>query len=230
MIKDINNKQERKERKVKTFFYLLAGIIVGLFLVYIIASVFFSNVSIWFNSFDSFQYGPLTFAKDDGQGSELYHATYMFTTDDNRRFRYNMYLIKDPRKNNVPVEGDLIFGGEKEIFFSLDTSAMLNCSGILRDVSLLPTFFLNNIFSVEHGFADKDEAKASNLTYISCASLPNKNVVSIEPGPQTKIVREGRCYRVIVSDCQLLDAAEKFQVQAVTDTLKNRGTLERGVY
>ncbi|MDP3881789.1 MAG: hypothetical protein Q8Q31_02830 [Nanoarchaeota archaeon] len=225
-----NSKEEKKERKVRNLFYLIAGMIVGLLIVYIIASVFFSNVSNWFGSFDTFQHGPLTFTKDGQQGTTLYHAAYLFTGKDGRKFRYNMYLINDPRKNKVPVEGDLIFGGEKKIFVSLNTSNMLNCSGILRDVSLIPTFFLNNLFEMEHGFSDFEEAKASNLTYLTCESQPNDNVISIEPGTRTKIVREGNCYRVKVANCELLEAAEKFQVQAVTDTVKNRGTLEGGLY
>lgn len=228
--KSKSTKEESKDRKARNIFYLIGGMIVGLFIVYVVASAFFSNVSNWFGSFNTFQYGPLTFSKDTQQGTELYHSAYLFTGQDGRKYRYNFYLINDPRKNNVPVEGDLVFGGEKEIYFSLNTSQMLNCSGILRDVSLIPTFFLNNIFEVEHGFSDFEEAKAGNLTYLTCESKPNNKVISIEPGPKTKIVREGNCYRVQVANCELLDAAEKFQVQAVIDTVKNRGTLEGGLY
>ena len=222
--------EERKERRIRSFFYLIAGMIVGLLIVYIIATVFFSNFSNWFGSFNTFQQGPPTFTKDEQQGTGLYHASYIFTSENGRKFRYNMYLINDPRKNKVPVEGDLIFEGEKKIYVSLNTTNMLNCSGILRDVSLIPSFFLNNLFEVEHGFADAEDAQTNNLTYLTCESKPDSKVVSIEPGKTTKIVREGNCYRVKVANCKLLDAAEKFQVRAVTDTVRNRGTLEGGLY
>ncbi len=221
--------EDLKEKKVKSGFYLIAGIIVGLIVVYVVASLIFGNINSWVSSFDTFQYGPLTFTKDSQQGSPLYHAAYLFT-DHNRNFRYNLYLIEDPRKNTVPVEGDLVFDGSRKVYFSLNTSSLLNCSGILRDVSLLPNFLLNNVFEVEHGFADKNEAQANNLSYLTCESLPNQKVISIEPGNQTRIVREGNCYRVEVANCDLLSAAEKFEVQAITDTVKYKGTLANGLY
>ncbi|MEK6893163.1 MAG: hypothetical protein AABX07_03075 [Nanoarchaeota archaeon] len=219
--KSIN--KEESERSVRLIFYLVLGIAVGTLLVYFIFSVFFSNITLFSNTF---KYKSLPFTKENNMGLTIYHYTYTYQIDNGQTIKNNILLRKDPRKNNVPVEGKITFEGERKIYSTINTTGLLNCSSILRDSSYIPYFLVNNLFVVVIGSVDEAEAQASNVTHITCEKYPNDKVIFIQEGNETKITRKGNCFILSVANCELLEASEKFEVQAIIDAKEQAGLLK----
>ncbi len=215
-------KKEESEKSIRLVFYLVLGIAVGFLLLYFIFSVFFSNISL---SSNAFKYKSLPFTKENYAGVNVYHYTYSYQTDNGQTITNNILLRKDPRKNNVPVEGKIIFEGERKIYSTINTSGLLNCSSILRDSSYIPYFLVNNMFNVTIGTIDEAEAQASNVSYITCEKYPNDKVIFIKAGNETRITREGNCFILSVANCELLEVSEKFEVQAILDAKEKAGLL-----
>lgn len=209
---------DRKEKKVRMWFYLILGLVVGVVLLFIIFSLFFGSVSSFLSNSNSINYNGLVFTREKFQNIDLFHYTYYSKDANGGLFKNNIYLRIDPRKNNVPVEGSLTFEGDRQIYSTIDTTGLLNCSDILRDVSFIPTFFVNNFYKVKIGAVNETEAKESNVSQITCEKYPDEKVVFIRAADETKITRKGNCYTINVANCELLAASEKFEVQSLLDS------------
>jgi hypothetical protein len=230
-LKKAEEKKEVKETKARMGFYLVAGFVVGVIILYFLFSIIFSNAPFWLANASSFKYYGLEFSKENNQGIDLFHHTYYVKNKlGETMFRNNVYLRIDPRKNEVPVEGKLIFEGDKDIFITINTTGFLKCKDILRDSSFLPTFFINNLFNVSIAIADEEEAQKSKISYVNCETNPKKKVIYIQTGNQTRIKRDGNCYNVVVANCELLSAAEKLQVRALIDAKEAYGNQTNGLF
>jgi hypothetical protein len=216
-------KEGIKEGKARMWFYLALGIIVGLIILYFIFSVFSVNINNLLGKAKTFKYNGLDFIIETENGATLYHHSYLIKYEKSKAYKNNIFLRKDPRKNKVPVEGKILFLGERVIYSTMNTSGLLNCSDILRDVSFIPYFLTNNLYDVIVSLADEKEAKESNVLFVTCEKDTDKKIIFIKAGNETRIVKEGNCTTIMVANCELLDASEKLQVQYLIDERERLG-------
>lgn len=215
----INEKtQNAREKNANLWFYLILGIITGTVILYFVFSVFFANMGYFFNKESKFEYKNLTFYIEDLQGLTLYHYAYSSQAENGVVYDNNLYLRTDPRKNNISVEGKLLFGVNSTVYLTMNTSGLLNCPSIQRDASIIPFFLATNSLNTLIGLADETEAKTSNISYITCDKYPNSDVISIKAGNETKISKNNNCFAITIANCELLEASEKFEVQTIIDT------------
>ncbi|MBI2632142.1 hypothetical protein HYW75_04000 [Candidatus Pacearchaeota archaeon] len=172
--------------------------------------------------FRTFNYQGLTFTKERFEKIPVFHYYYFFNND-GQTYKYNLFLREDPRFNNVPVSGNIVFSGERMIFLSINGTGISQCGNSSREIATLTSFFVNNMFNFKAGTPDKKEAEQKNLSFISCKTNPLSDVILIQKGDSTDIKREGSCYKINIADCELLNAIEKFEVQSIIDAKKRSG-------
>jgi hypothetical protein len=217
-IKDDEKKEskvEKKEIKARVWFYLIPAFAIIFFAVYLLFSIAFGTYQ---EAGKTFTYQGLTFDKQENPGLNLFHYSYIVNSQDGRTVKNNIYLRIDPRENKVPVFGDVLLFPDEEVYVAMEINPLLNCPNIVRDSTLLPYFLVNNFIKVNIGSADIDEALENNSTYVTCEEFPNNKVILIKKGEGTNITIDGHCYSIQVSECQLLDASEKFQVEMILDS------------
>ncbi len=222
--------EDKKEKKAKLGFYLVLGFIVGLIVLFLIFSIFIGNFQVWFAKKPvQLTYQGLSFTLEAMNGLTIYHLNYPLLHPSGKVFYNNLLLRNDPSKNNVSVEGRLTFEGDNDLYVSVDSNNLRVCPNILRDVSFIPYFMVNNFFNVSTGNTNATVSQTDNLTYYSCENNPDKNVIAILPSFNnvTRIVHTGKCYKIYVANCDLLNASEKFEVQAIIDNQEKLLTIGR---
>ena len=208
----------RKNKTIKTSkknleLYWIFGIMV-LMLIIILLIPWISR------QLNTFKYDGLTFTKEKFGQLPVYHYYYSFDFN-NEVWKYNLYLRLDPRKNNVPVSGEIKFPKiGSTVFISINSTAFTTCRDTLSNLASLADLLSGNKYPVKGGVLDKNDAIMSNVTHITCQTNPKTSVITINAGNETKIISDGNCNQIIVSDCEMLEAVEKFKVQAVADAKK----------
>jgi len=194
--------------------YLVIGTMVLLVILFI---VFYSV----FKSFSSFEYNGLKFTKEKIGSVLFYHYKYYFEDAESILHGYNLYIRNDPRRNNVPIEGEITFPKlGSNIYVSINTTGLTKCNNSIIAVAVLADFLAGNMFKVVTSVPDKAEANSSNLTYADCETYPLETTISLREGNETKVTKSGRCYIISATDCEVLEAVEKFEVQAILDAKK----------
>jgi hypothetical protein len=199
-------KKSEKERKI----VLAVASIFGLVIVFIVAGTFFENIG-------KFEHDGLTYTKQKYGEITMYHYYYFFNNDQGGLVKYNLYLRVDPRENDVPVEGEVIFPQNRFAYLSVNNTGLSQCNlGNLATVNLA-LFLEHNGIETRSASPDQEDAELKNIEYADCSTHPRNVVILAEQGEETKITREGYCYKIEVADCEMLEAFEKFQTQAIID-------------
>ncbi len=195
----INNKNE-----------WIVGAIAVLAAVFFIMYFFFSN-------YGKFDYNGLEFREEKVGKIPVYRYSYYFN-ESGQTYKYNLYLRQDPRKNDVPVTGEIEFARAKITYISINSTGLTGCEDSSIAISSLSSFLINNLISVKGATPDQSEAEMNNQRYATCEIYPDNPVVLIQSGEETEIVRKNQnCYIITASQCEILDAIEKFEVQAILD-------------
>src|SRR3989338_8659419 len=145
----------------------------------------------------------------------VYHYAYYFKGPENQAYKSNIYLRHDPRKNKVPVEGEIVFGRAQPAYISVDAQALRSCNDSVIAVATLSQFLAHNLFIAKGATPDAREAAERNITYATCTTHPENTVLLLQPGARTAIAREDNCYKIEVSQCEIQQAVEKFIVQSL---------------
>jgi hypothetical protein len=218
------NPQKKISKADKELFWVL-GVMVGLILVFLISSAIFKDLK-------NFKYEGLAFSKEMFGDIPLYKHVYMTdkrmasTTgavigSDEVRSAVTVLLRNDPRENNILVEGKIEYPPrEKFVYITFNSSGIL-CEYSNVAIASLGTFFNQNGFRARAGSADEADAKANNLTYVTCENKPDNMVIFFQAGSETSITRNENCYIITVANCEILPATEKFIVQSVIDAKEN---------
>ena len=184
--------KKEKERQNKTLKAVLILIVIFFLAVFVSFFVMKTNNHPKYNgvTFNVIQEGELTF----------YQTTFK-VIDKGKLTNYNLYLRNNPQKleKKVPFEGEL----ELRNFIVLNsTTENLFCEG---DWTIAIANMLNlEIFNIE---IMKDENA-------SCDQEGEYTFIQIEEGEKTKIVQYGpSCYKLIVSDCEILPVTERFMIE-----------------
>lgn len=183
-------KKELKEQK-KT----LRNVLIGLAIVVIA----FVGIIFFFKSMSKFTYENTEFELTK-EGSLLLYQTTIPVYYQGQIRDYNFYLRKDPRKlDTIEFEGgiDLL----KNVVVNM--SEGLNCDGD----GIIGVANLAKLWQVLGANVIKDE----NAT---CDPDGRYIYLNIREGEKTKIVEKGSaCYDIIVSNCRVLEATERFMIE-----------------
>ncbi len=210
-------KKISKERKLEKELLFILGFFAALVLIFITAMFIFRNLN-------TFEYEGLTFTKKKISGIDFYHYYYYYLGEQDNLVRYNLYLRTDPRENLVPIYGDIEFEDSQTNYLAIDVSNLRECRQSVLAVSALSSFLIDNNIQIEEtGDTDFWSAGHDNNEWITCQNKPNDKVVEVISGNETRIDLDGNCYRITVSECNILEAVEKFQVQTILDAKEARG-------
>ena len=157
-------------------------------------------------SFNTFEYQGLTFTKEKFSELTVYRYSYHFADMVGQQYLYNLYLREDPRKNTVPVSGKIGFVPEEDVYISVNSTGLSECSHSLRDVASLANFISNNLFTVKSGTPNYEESVQNNLRYVTCDTHQNSTVILLREGNETRIEQQGGCYTISAARCETLSA------------------------
>ena len=212
--RSIDTSGKKLKRSKKEIYWIIGAMIIILGVMYL-AQIIAAELR-------TFNYQGLTFTKEKFEKIPVFHYYYFFNND-GQAYKYNLFLREDPRKNIVPVEGNLIFSGERTIYLSINGTGLAQCGNSSREIATITSFFVNNKFTVKVGTPDKMESEQKNFSHYSCETNPLNDVILIEKGDKTVIKKKGGCYIIDIANCELLNAIEKFEVQSIIDAKKRAG-------
>ena len=222
-------KEETKEAEVKKLridkeLYWILGVMLGLILV------FFVSTSV-FKSLNKIDYEGLTFTKEKFGEIPVYHYSYYYNNPgkvtgsaiQEGLVQYNLFLRKDPRKNEVPVDGEIFLQAGKTTYVSVDPVGLVGCEYSSVAISNLVSFLVDNLVPVKGASPNATLAEEVGAVYATCETHPDNTVIIVQGGEDTKVYKENnRCYVIQAADCEALDATEKFVLQSIIDARKRK--------
>jgi|SRR3989344_2509956 len=207
-------KQTKKERKLEKE---LLGILIFLGVLVVV----FLIASAYFKSLNYFEYEGMTFSKQKLGEIPLFHHSYYIKTKTGELAQYNLYLRNDPRYNNVSISGksNLLSPGSV-VYLSVNSEGLQQCRYGSLAVGTISSFMTDNQIKVIAGNLDFWNAGLRRDLWVTCENKPGNKVVEILKGNETKVSINGNCYRVEVSNCEILEATEKLITQSLIDAKK----------
>ena len=211
MAKKSKNKIEKKEEKSSNKeLYWVFGLMAVLILVFVVSYDIFS-------SYRQFEYEGLTFTREKFGKIPVYRYSYFFEND-GRDYKYNLYLRNDPRQITVPLTGKIVYKEGKFTYLSINNTGLAECPNSPIAVAGLSNFLSGNFLTIKVGTPDEDEAEEKSIRHATCETIPDRVVILIQKGNETKIEKEGEsCHIINVANCEILEALEKFEVQSIID-------------
>ena len=226
-IEEKEEKQEPYENPVinKELRWVLMTL-AGLVILFLLANSFFQSLN-------KIEYQGLTFAKEKFGEIPLFHYSYYFNAprsltggaiNTGQLIQYNLYLRLDPRENNVPVEGgQIILSTDIPTYLTIDTVGLESCEKSTIAVAGLSAFLAENFIQIKGATTDESFVE-EGIPLVTCDTNPNDTVILLTTGSETKILKKSNlCYNIIVSNCETLQATEKFIVQSIIDSRERRG-------
>ncbi|MEK6819276.1 MAG: hypothetical protein AABY10_05080 [Nanoarchaeota archaeon] len=204
--------QEEKpsKHKEKELYWIILGMIG---IIVIVIGVYYYSQSL-----KKFEFEGLEFSKEYFGKIPLFRYSYYFTDDVGRNRSVNLNLRIDPRKNNVSIDGEIIYPKDKFVYVSINSTNLTSCDFSAPSVSSLAQFLSSNNIEVKSAFPDEKEANSTGIRHANCNTHPTNLVILIQSGKETKITKPTpNCHIIDVSNCEILDAIEKFELQSIID-------------
>jgi hypothetical protein len=107
------------------------------------------------------------------------------------------------------------------VYLSVNSDGLQECRYSQLAVGTISSFLSDNQMKVIAGNLDFWQAGARKDLWATCENKPGNRVVEILKGNETKVTMENNCYRVQVSNCQILEAIEKLETQSLIDARKS---------
>lgn len=199
--------------------------IVGLLVLFLILNSLFPAIYKLIGV-GTVSYEGLTFTKEDiGQSPNvipIYHYYYLYKDVKGEVVQNNIYLRNDPSKNDIEVNGQIIFFENMPVQIGIDTDNLVRCNQSNIALSELTAFIKNAGHLVSGGTINKSEAMLKNVSYVDCGTKNNSMTLRFILGNSSYIERKNSCYTISAGTCeQVLPSAEKFIVQSIVDAKKN---------
>ncbi len=214
---ETNVSQKQKDSTLIWIFAVMVLIIIGVLVGYFVGK-----------GGQSFTYEGLKFTKEKFGEIPVFHYYYFYESEKGNLVQYNLYLRKDPRQNQIPVEGNIYYPKDKFVYISVNGTGLTQCEDSSLAVHTLAAFLTNNEIVVKGATPNFNETNGTNIRFANCQTHPNNVVILIQAGNTTRIYKEANtngCHVIEVSDCQILDAIEKFEVQSVLDAKGNESEV-----
>lgn len=199
---EISEKERVKnEKKILRNVLLVIGVMIMVFVSYLVASYFISN----------FEYEGVRFSVVSDEFVGVLYNTYVPVVYDGKNANYNFWLRNDPRKTirEVEFDGDLAI----KPLMVINITGDLNCNG--DGIIAIPN--LSNLYKV----AGADVVKNSTVT---CSASGEYSYIDIQAGNETKITEVApACYEISVNNCEILMATERFMIETFVELKKITG-------
>ena len=211
-------KKKKKTSGSDKELYWILGAMVGLIVVFLISFSIFQSMK-------TFEYQGLDFTKEKFGEIPLYRY-YYFTNSLSTTGAVigepklvNLYLRNDPRKINIPIEGEIEFPRKgKFVYITINGTGLDQCKYSSIALASLSSFLTQNDFTVKGAVPNEAEAEENNIKYATCETRPDNAVILIQTGQETKIVKEAEnCYVISSTNCEILPAVERFMIQVIID-------------
>lgn len=188
---------EEKKNQEKVLRNILIGLAVLILLII--------GFIIFFNSLGSFSYRGIT-GDVVKEGKIMFYMVSFPFDYEGKTIPYNIFIRNDPRKlDKIPFEGDMDFGMifyDEKYRLVINASDEFDCEGD----QVIALANMNNLQALGVKVM-KDE----NAT---CDEEGRYMYVNIKKGEKTEIRQIGdSCYEIIVKDCDILKATERFMVE-----------------
>lgn len=207
----VSKKNERRLEKELFGILIFLGVLVVVFLI----------SSAYFRSLNSFEYEGLTFSKERIGEIPIFRHSYFVKTSTGGLAQYNFYLRNDPRYNEVEVSGksNLLNPGSVA-YLSINSDGLQECRYSQLAIASISSFIADNQMTVIPGNLDFWNAGTRRENWVTCQNKPGNRVIEIVKGNETKLSINGNCYRVEVSNCEILEAVEKLEVESIINARK----------
>lgn len=187
-------------------------VVIGLIVVFLLAFFIFKEMKV-------VEYQGLKFTKEKLGEIPLYHYYYLYEDRTGQLVQNNIYLRNNPSKNDVEVDGEILFVEGRNVYVTINSSALEGCQQSAIAISSLASFIANSDITVKGAVMDNSTLdNNSTVPVVSCNTNVNGTVIQVNEGKETKIVNKNKCYSIYFSKCEdVLPAVEKFIVQSIID-------------
>ncbi|MBU3923516.1 MAG: hypothetical protein KJ592_01220 [Nanoarchaeota archaeon] len=194
---------ENENRQLFWFF-----VVVGVVFATVFVSYFFVE------SLKGFEYGGANWTVEDYGQFDVYHAR--FASLYRKNMMYNLYLRNDPRKNNVPVEGE--FKSFKRGGYISLSQEFESCRGEVSRVMVDLGAFLKSglgMDAIAVATSDAEFSLRSETPYVNCSNTLDRSVFMIDVGENGVVQDDVNrfCYTITVEDCNDITSVEKFMTE-----------------
>ena len=152
---------------------------------------------------------------------KLNNHYYRYYVDSNGTLiKHNVYLMNDPRENDVPIEGEIVLQKGKYTFISINTTGLTQCPESQLAIASLSSFLSDSGLLVYAATPNQTEANVTGVRYATCENRPNNVVILIQSssGNQSRIYKPTeRCHVIEVANCEMIKTIEKFELQTLVD-------------
>lgn len=206
MAKKKNTKKKRPEKKIaKGVFAIIAIIFIS-----ILASYFLTDKE------NVFEHNGLNWNIGTRDGIDTYYTNFPILN--NKNLNYNIYLTKDPRENNVSIDGE--FRNFKDKAYISLSSELESCGWeTSKSLSDLEDFLKHGTGARQINFTTSDAELALETgeieRYKNCFNVIDRTVIMIDIG-ENSVVQESSnkfCYIIKINDCRDISSIEKFMTE-----------------
>jgi len=190
--------------------------VLVLIMVVLIVSVVCSH---WLIQRDKkFTYKGFEFQKTPEGHLIFYQSIIGHTVAGGQESTWLLKLRIDPRTvDYIPIEGSLEV--MKDVIFSYSPEIM-QCPNTYRtNFDLSWTLAGVGVRNITVATNNRSHAKAEEIAYATCKDANKKTVILMIESNETKITREGDCFTVEISNCEIQEAFTKFIVEFLAQNL-----------
>lgn len=210
---EVKDTKDIEPRKIEKELYWFFGAMAGVFILFLIFYYFFQSLQ-------KFNYEGIQFETIKEGDTIFYHTIVPLIKTSGEQVKYHFYFRTDPRKNRIPVNGEIEIPREFVVYISINETGLRQCEYSAVAIASLASFLRDaGGFEVEAAVPDERIATEINMPYVNCENTLVNPVILLQKNKETKITRvEGTsCYIVDVANCEILEAIEKFEIRAVLD-------------
>ncbi len=185
--RDIKKQTKKENRQLRNILICL-GVFILIFMLIIL----------FINSLSHFEYREIKFDVVK-EGDIIFYKTSIPVIYQGEEIPYNIYLRKDPRKLDVPVDNEINF--KENMVINMTGDFNCNGDGIIAIANLVKL----------SGLMDIKVIKDPNA---SCDSEGRYMFVQIQEGNETSIEQFGpACYNLNVNNCEILEVTEQLMLE-----------------
>jgi len=216
--KKIEEKTEKISLKNNSIVKLFSDNKIVLGFILIVAAVIIIALLATYYS-NNFKYNGVDFKKINYGNIRLYTATIPVEDYYGNILEYRTTDFRnDPRKlaDKVSFSENLTIKFlDKYMTYLTFQDDTLNCENNGLAAANL-AIFLRDAIKIEYkpALANQTQANIKNISYVTCETNPLNTVIYLHQGNETKITKQMvSCYDVQFKDCEILEAAEAFELK-----------------